>query len=131
MTWVYKSVWALQEQRSTMESHLAKVQEMLLGNADAHTATQLQLASLSSRIVKIEEQSSETHQKVDEVDHHRVADRKRLSCDVEQVQKDMNALLRYVGGSDDAPQQEDVAHVGGSDHAPQQNVAGSSTSAKG
>jgi len=109
MTWVYNSVWALQEQRSTMESRLAKVQEMLLGNADAHIATQNQLASLSSRIIKLEEQSLATHQKVDEVAHHRVVDQRRATVDLERVQKDMNALVRYVGGSEDAPQQEDIA----------------------
>lgn len=117
MTWVYKSVYQLQEHGPAVDSRLANMQELLKGMADANAAMQLQLATLSSRVIKLEDLGSETQTQVEgrlaEVDKNRAADRRHAEKSIQHVQKDMTALLRYVSGAEEAPQiSESTAHAG-------------------
>lgn len=102
MTWVYKSVRTLQQQGPTVDSRLASIQELLQGMAETNNAVQTQLATISSRVIKLEDQSSHAIKKAEEAEQHRGVDQRHVASEIQRVQKDMQAMLRYIGGVDDS-----------------------------
>jgi hypothetical protein len=68
------------------------------GGGVADTKTVMEIAALTTRIVKLENHSTEIVRKVDDLTQKRLTDVRQQITDIKRVQSDMTTLFKYVTG---------------------------------